>query len=209
MSKSREKVVGVVGLYDDPSSLLRAAEGVRDAGFTRWDCHTPFPVHGLDRAMRLKSSPLPTVALTAGLIGVLVAFALTGGLNALHYPIRIAGKPMLSWQAFVPIYFELFVLFSALAIMGSLFVFCGLGRWHSPLHTHPNGGLFRCTPFGTMRCRRTNVILGQTLETCIMARARTLFGMADPSSTVVGQVNPRGCSETRIFGQNQPRSLKT
>ena len=134
MSKSREKVVGVVGLYDDPSSLLRAAEGVRDAGFTRWDCHTPFPVHGLDRAMGLKSSPLPTLALTAGLIGVLAAFALTGGLNALHYPIRIAGKPMLSWQAFVPIYFELFVLFSALAIMGSLFVFCGLGRWHSPLH---------------------------------------------------------------------------
>jgi hypothetical protein len=134
MTKPSEKVVGVVGLYDDPGSLLRAAEGVREAGFTCWDCHTPFPVHGLDRAMGLKSSPLPTVALTAGLIGVLVAFALTGGLNALHYPIRIAGKPMLSWQAFVPIYFELFILFSAVTIMGSLFVLCGLGRWHSPLH---------------------------------------------------------------------------
>jgi hypothetical protein len=41
---------------------------------------------------------------------------------------------MFSWQAFVPIYFELFVLFAALAIMGSLFLFCRLGRWHSPLH---------------------------------------------------------------------------
>jgi len=133
-TKPREIVVGVVGLYDDPDSLLRAAERVREAGFTCWDCHTPFPVHGLDRAMGLKSSPVPTLALTAGLVGLLVAFTLTGGLDAVHYPIRIAGKPMLSWQAFVPIYFELFVLFAALTIMGSLFVFCGLGRWHSPLH---------------------------------------------------------------------------
>lgn len=134
MSRPSEKIVGLVGLYDDPDALLRAAERVRDAGFTRWDCHTPFPVHGLDRAMGLKSSPVPTLALTAGFVGLLVAVVLTGGLNALHYPIRIAGKPMFSWQAFVPIYFELFVLFAALAIMVSLVLFCRLGRWHSPLH---------------------------------------------------------------------------
>jgi len=134
MTEPKENTVGVVGLYDDPDALLRAAEKVRDAGFTRWDCHTPFPVHGLDRAMGLKSSPVPTIALTAGFVGLAVAVALTGGLNALHYPIPIAGKPMFSWQAFVPIWFELFVLFAALAIMGSLFFFCRLGRWHSPLH---------------------------------------------------------------------------
>lgn len=134
MSEPSKKTVGVVGLYDDPGALLRAAEAVRDAGFTRWDCHTPFPVHGLDRAMGLKSSPVPTIALTAGFAGLLAAVILTGGLNAIHYPIRIAGKPLFSWQAFVPIFFELFVLFAALAVMGSLLVFCRLGRWHSPLH---------------------------------------------------------------------------
>ena len=134
MSEPNEKIVGLVGLYDDPGTLVRAAESVREAGFTRWDCHTPFPVHGLDRAMGLRSSPVPTLAVAAGFVGLLVAVALTGGLNAIYYPIRIAGKPMFSWQAFVPIYFELFVLFAAVTIMGSLFVFCGLGRWHSPLH---------------------------------------------------------------------------
>ena len=134
MSKPTEKVVGLVGLFDDPDTLLRAAEGVREAGYRKWDCHTPFPVHGLDRAMGLRASRVPTLALRAGFIGLLVAIALTGGLNAIHYPIRIAGKPMFSWQAFVPIYFELFVLFAALSIMGLLFVFCRLGRWHSPLH---------------------------------------------------------------------------
>ncbi|MHC4697782.1 MAG: DUF3341 domain-containing protein [Planctomycetota bacterium] len=134
MSNPGERVVGVVGLYDDPAVLVRAAEKVRDAAYTRWDCHTPFPVHGLDRAMGLKASPVHRLALAAGFVGLAVAIALTGGLNAIHYPIRIAGKPMFSWQAFVPIYFELFVLFAAVTIMGSLFVFCGLGRWHSPLH---------------------------------------------------------------------------
>ena len=109
MTEPNTKTVGVVGLYDDPNALLRAAEQARDAGFTRWDCHTPFPVHGLDRAMGLKSSPVPTIAITGGFVGLVAAVVLTGGLNVLHYPIRIAGKPMFSWQAFAPIYFELFV----------------------------------------------------------------------------------------------------
>ena len=134
MTEPNKKIVGVVGLYDDPGALLRAAEQVRDAGFTRWDCHTPFPVHGLDRAMGLKASPVPAIAIMSGFVGLVAAIVLTGGLNAIHYPIPIAGKPMFSWQAFVPIYFELFVLFAAFAIMGSLFFFCRLGRWHSPLH---------------------------------------------------------------------------
>jgi len=134
MSNPGERVVGTVGLFEDPDVLMRAAEKVREAGYTRWDCHTPFPVHGLDRAMGLKASPIPMLAIAAAFVGLAVAIALTGGLNAIHYPIRIAGKPMFSWQAFVPIYFELFVLFAAVTIMGSLFAFCGLGRWHSPLH---------------------------------------------------------------------------
>ncbi len=134
MIEPSKKNVGLVGLYDHPDMLLQAAEKVREAGYTRWDCHSPFPVHGLDRAMGLKPSPMPVIAITAGFIGLAVAVLLTGGLNALHYPIRIAGKPMFSWQAFVPIYFELFILFAALAIMVSLFFLCRLGRWHSPLH---------------------------------------------------------------------------
>ncbi|UCE61308.1 MAG: DUF3341 domain-containing protein [Phycisphaerales bacterium] len=157
MSRPTENTVGMVGLFDDPDALIRAAERVRDEGFTRWDCHTPFPVHGLDRAMGLKSSPVPTLALAAGFVGLLTAVALTGGLNVIDYPIRIAGKPIFSWQAFVPIYFELFVLFAALTLMASLFLFCGLGRWHSPLHDsdimkHVTGHRFAIVLEATDRC---------------------------------------------------------
>ena len=58
MSDSNAKQVGLVGLYDDPDALVSAAEKVRDAGYAKWDCHTPYPVHGLDDAMGLKPSPV-------------------------------------------------------------------------------------------------------------------------------------------------------
>ena len=134
MSDQKARTVGVVGLFDDTDSLLRAAAAVRDSGHKQWDCHTPFPVHGLDDAMGLKPSPVPYVTITAGFIGLGVALLLTGGLSVWHYPIHIGGKALFSWQAFVPIYFELFVLFAAFSTLGAVIVFGRLGRWHSPLH---------------------------------------------------------------------------
>ncbi len=133
MTESRRHV-GTVGLFDDPDSLLEAARQVRDAGYRKWDCHTPYPIHGLDQAMGLRESPIPYICLTAGFIGVGVAMWMQWWMDAVDYPVRIGGKPLFSWPAFVPITFELFVLFAALATMGSILVFCRLGKWHSPLH---------------------------------------------------------------------------
>jgi hypothetical protein len=134
MAEAVTRTVGMVGLYDSPDDLIRAAEKVRDAGYHKWDCHTPYPVHGLDDAMGMRASSVPYFTLTAGFIGVGIALAMTGGLNAWQYPIRVGGKALFSWQAYVPICFELFVLLAALATMGSMLLLCRLGRWHSPLH---------------------------------------------------------------------------
>ncbi|MHC4441152.1 MAG: DUF3341 domain-containing protein [Planctomycetota bacterium] len=134
MAEPIKKTVGMAGLYDDADALMRAAAKIRDAGFSKWDCHTPYPVHGLDRAMGLKPTPVPFLTITAGFVGLLAAIALTGWLNIWQYPLNIGGKALFSWQAFVPIYFELFVLFAALATMGAIIRLCKLGRWHSPLH---------------------------------------------------------------------------
>jgi len=130
----RGKLVGMAGLYDDVKTLVAAAAAVRDAGYRKWDCHTPYPVHGLDRAMGLKSSPIPTICLSAGFLGVGAALLMQWWMSAVDYPVRTGGKPLFSWPAFVPITFELFVLFAALATMGSVLFFCRLCRWHSPLH---------------------------------------------------------------------------
>ena len=135
MSDNKEKkLVGMAGLFDDPDALVHAAERVRDAEYKEWYCHTPYPVHGLDAAMAIKSSPIPYICLISGFIGVGVALLMQGWMSAIDYPVRIGGKPMFSWPAFVPITFELFVLFAALATMGSMLALCKLGRWYSPLH---------------------------------------------------------------------------
>ncbi len=128
------RTVGLAGLFDDVNDLAGAARALRDAGFSRWDCHTPYPVHGLDDAMGLRPSPIPVISLIFGFLGFCTAIALTYGLSVWYYPIHIGGKALFSWQAFVPIFFGLFVLFGAVSAFLSMFVLCRLGRWHSPLH---------------------------------------------------------------------------
>jgi hypothetical protein len=134
LGEKRTRTVGTAGIYDDVDLLLGAAEKVRAAGYRKWDCHTPYPVHGLDEAMGLRESPVPMVTLSAGLLGFLGAIVLTGGISVFQYPMNSGGKPLFAWPAFVPIMFELFVLFAALGTLGALIGLGRLGRWHSPLH---------------------------------------------------------------------------
>jgi hypothetical protein len=123
---------GVLAEFATPADLLHACARVRDEGFTRWDAHTPFPVHGIDGAMGLRRSPLPWIVLVAGLTGAAGGFGLQWWVHASAYPLVISGKPYLSWPAFIPITFELGVLFAAFgAVIGML----ALNRL--PMHNHP------------------------------------------------------------------------
>ena len=123
---------GILAEFATPADLYHACERVRDAGFTRWDAHTPFPVHGLERAMGLRRSPLPWIVLVMGLTGAALGFGLQWWVHASAYPLVISGKPYLAWPAYIPITFEVGVLFAALgAVLGML----GLNRL--PMHYHP------------------------------------------------------------------------
>lgn len=130
----QKKQVGMVGLFDEVNTFVSATAKVRDAGYKNWDCHTPYPVHGLDQAMGLKPSPIPYITLTMGFIGVATALTMQWWMSVVDYPIRIGGKPLWSWPAFVPITFELFVLFSCVTTMACVLIFCKLGKWSSPLY---------------------------------------------------------------------------
>ncbi len=134
MTDQNKNLIGIAAVYDDVNHLIDAAERVRDAGYRQWDCHTPYPVHGLERAMGAGESPVPIICILSGFLGIGAALLMQGWMNAIDYPIVIGGKPLFSWPAFVPITFELFVLFAALSITGSLIVFCRLWRWNHPLH---------------------------------------------------------------------------
>ena len=97
---------GILAEFATPADLYHACERVRDAGFTRWDAHTPFPVHGLEGAMGLRRSPLPWIVLVMGLTGAALGFVLQWWVHASAYPLVISGKPFFSWPAFIPITFE-------------------------------------------------------------------------------------------------------
>lgn len=124
---------GVLAEFADPTALYRACEQVRDRGFTRWDAHSPFPVHGLDAAMGLRASRLPWVVFVVAMLGASAGLGLQWWTSVIAYPLVIAGKPFFSWPAFVPVTFELGVLAAALAAVFGMLHFNRLPRLHHPI----------------------------------------------------------------------------
>lgn len=122
---------GVLGEFPTPAALYHACEGVRDAGYTRWDAHAPFPVHGLERAMGLRASKLPWIVLLLALGGAATGMGLQGWVSTTAYPLVISGKPLFSWPAFVPVTFELAVLGGAVGAVFGMFALNQLPTlWH-------------------------------------------------------------------------------
>jgi hypothetical protein len=124
---------GLLAEFASPRDLYHACEKVRDAGYKRWDAHSPFPVHGLDEAMGLGRSRLPYVTLLFGLCGAIGGFALQIWANGIAYPIVISGKPYFNWQPYVPITFELGVLLAAISTVVGMLAFNELPMLFHPL----------------------------------------------------------------------------
>ena len=111
---------------------MKAAHGVRNAGFTRWDVHSPFPIHGIDAAMGIKPTVLPWLVLGGGLSGLIGGLLLQWYVNAYDYQFMISGKPFWSLPANIPVIFECTVLLSALTA-----VFGMLALNQLPMHYNP------------------------------------------------------------------------
>lgn len=129
------KVYGLGAEFESAAALMHAAEKIRDAGFKKWDVHTPFPVHGMDAAMGLGKSWLSAPVLAGGVTGLFTAVALTCIPSFAIYPMIVHGKPY-DWRtlpAFFPIMFELTILFSAFSIVGALLVMSQLPKWYHPV----------------------------------------------------------------------------
>lgn len=129
------KVVGVLAEFETAGQLLAAARAVRNAGFSKWDAHTPYPVHGLDMAMGLKPTILPWLVFGAGLTGLVVAIGLQWFTNAFDYPLNISGKPLFSLQANIPVAFELTVLLSGITAFGGVLALSLLPQYSHPVLT--------------------------------------------------------------------------
>jgi hypothetical protein len=127
--------------YDTPNAIAKAAMKVRDAGYQKWDCHTPYALHGMDEAMGLKSTKIGFISFFFGMLGVATAVSMMMYMNAWDfdfldigwgYPIIVGGKPPGAFPSMVPIMFELGILFCGLATLFGLF-----GIIKLPRHNHP------------------------------------------------------------------------
>jgi len=123
---------GLVAVFDTVPALYRAAVDVRDAGYKFWDCITPFPIHGLDRAMGLRRSKVPRISLCGGILGFTTGMSLIYFTNAYDYPLIVGGKPFFSPMFAFPVSYELTILFAAFATIGGMFLLNRL-----PMHYHP------------------------------------------------------------------------
>jgi Protein of unknown function (DUF3341) len=119
--------------YNTPGEVLHAAEKLRDAGYTQFDSHSPFPIHGMDAAMGLKDSKLGLIVFPAALTGTTLAFLMMWWMNGVDYPLVIGGKPPYSLPSQVPIMFELTILFSAFSTVFGMFHLNRLPRHHHPI----------------------------------------------------------------------------
>lgn len=113
----------VVGLFDDEAVLFPAVKKVRTAGYKLHDVYTPFPVHGLDHAMGLRETSLHTAGFIYGITGTTTALSFMSWVFNVDWPLNIGGKPHFPLPAFIPITFELTVLFAA---VGMVMTFCWL-----------------------------------------------------------------------------------
>jgi mono/diheme cytochrome c family protein len=121
-----KRLFGLIAEFETTDELLAASERVRDAGYTKWDTHSPFPVHGIDEAMGIRRTILPLIVLVSGVVGALTGLGLQVWVSAYYYPLIISGKPYWSIPAFIPVTFELTVLFSGLAAVFGMFILNGL-----------------------------------------------------------------------------------
>ncbi len=129
-----EPVFAVVGLFESARDLLQAIPAVRAQARGRVEAYTPYPVHGLDAALGLRRSPLGGMVLVAGALGAVTALFFQWWISAVDYPIVVGGKPLFSWQAFVPIMFEVTVLFATFtAGLGMLLLLNRLPFFGHPL----------------------------------------------------------------------------
>lgn len=128
-----KKEIGLLAQYHSPGSVYHACEQIRDAGFRHFDSYTPFPVHNLDKAMGLGPSYLPWLVLFAGISGACLAMWLMVWTSAYDLPLNIGGKPTFSIPAFIPVTFEVTILFSGLTAVFGMFVLNGMPTYHHPL----------------------------------------------------------------------------
>jgi hypothetical protein len=135
------KVYGVMAEFASAQALLDAAHKVREAGYTRTDAFSPMPIHGVAEALGMKERKIAPVVLLGGIIGGSLGYGLQYWTSVIAYPINIGGRPFHSWVSFIPVTFELTILFAAFSCGLVMLALNGLPQPYHPVFNAPRFSL--------------------------------------------------------------------
>lgn len=123
---------GIAGIWEEEHLILKAASKTREAGFSKFEVISAYPVHGMEEACGIKRSWIPYVTFTMGFVGLVFGLWLTWWTSSVDWAVNVGGKPFFSLPAFIPIMFELTILLAALSSVAALFYACGIPRMDPP-----------------------------------------------------------------------------
>ena len=136
--EEKQSLHGVMAQFDNPNDLLSAAKKAFSAGYRKMDAYSPLPVHGLGDAIGYKRTRLPWLVFVMGILGGVAGYSLCYWTSVIDYPLNIGGRPFHSGPAFIPITFELTILFSALTAAFGMLIANGLPQPYHPCFNVPS-----------------------------------------------------------------------
>jgi len=133
-----DAIYGSLAEFESADDLLAAVKAAREAGFRRMEAYTPHPIERVSHELGHKNH-LPLVVLIGGALGAGSGFALQYYTSVISYPVRVGGKPLNSWPAFIIVVFEMTILFAAVAAVLGMFA---LNKLPQPYHPVFNASIF-------------------------------------------------------------------
>ena len=127
------RIHSLMAEFDNAGDLLAATRKAYSEGYRRMEAYSPMPVHGLADALGFRTSALPKLVLAGGILGCICGFLMQWVVETIVYPLNIGGRPFNSWPAFIPITFEVTVLFAAVTAVLGMLALNGLPRPHHPV----------------------------------------------------------------------------
>lgn len=164
---------GLLAEFENPDDLLAAAKRAYDLGYRKMDAYSPFPVPDLAEAIGFRKNYVPLTCLTGGLLGGSAAYMLQYWINVISYPMNVAGRPMHSWPSFIPVTFEMSVLFSGFGAFFGMWALNGL-----PSLFHP---LFNVRRFAGVTRDRFFLCIQAADPKFEMAKTRAFLSSLDPA----------------------------